>query len=280
VADDLIARYAADGYAIVRGLYAPGFANEVLATLKTAVWRFSPSTAAALEAVNDWNAPELSATLIALREQEPRTFSAIYDAMQTSLPLVRATCRDELVDAALALLGEDRPGALAITGVVMRMDAPMDRRNVFDWHQEASYYPQNQLGENGTVVWLPLGDVTADMGAVMVCTGSHRGQKIAVEEVASGELHSRQLRIPDTVAQRYPIAQLPADDGDAIFMNMATIHRSGINSSRRMRFSALARFHRMRSDDFVPGQVGFTPNRTVQAEVLARYPRSPVSDET
>ena len=37
------------------------------------------------------------------------------------------------------------------------MEAPSDSRNLYDWHQDQSYYPQNEgNGEKGLVVWVPL----------------------------------------------------------------------------------------------------------------------------
>ena len=35
---------------------------------------------------------------------------------------------------------------------MLRLDPPNDRRNLYDWHQDHSYYRQNKSGKNGLVI--------------------------------------------------------------------------------------------------------------------------------
>ena len=52
-----------------------------------------------------------------------------------------------------------------MTDVGIRLDAPKDNRNALEWHQDSSYYRQNESGKNGVVVWSPLiQDITLEMG--------------------------------------------------------------------------------------------------------------------
>jgi ectoine hydroxylase-related dioxygenase (phytanoyl-CoA dioxygenase family) len=269
----LVAEYRRCGHVVARGVLAGQSSAEIFAAFKTAILRFSPSSRDALSGATTWSDPTLSALLIAMREREPNVFSAIYDTMQTSLAVQRFVFSDAVVKPAAILLDNEQIEGLCATGVVIRMDPPRDRRNVLEWHQDAAYYPQNQLGENGIVVWVPLSTITPDMGSIVTCSGSHRAQLHHVGR-ASRELHSDVLRISDDVASRYEIQSVNVQEGDAVFMNMATIHRSGDNISNKMRFVALVRFHRVRTDDFCPGLIRFVPNKVVHEAVLEKYSRS------
>ena len=41
--------------------------------------------------------------------------------------------------------------------------------------------------------------------------------------------------------------------GDALIINLDMVHRSGINSSQKVRVTFLSRFHNMMASDFNPG---------------------------
>jgi hypothetical protein len=259
---ELVARYREDGYVVVPGATRDLSSARLLATLKIAIARFHPAARDATAAIARWSDAALDELLVTLRERDPAAFSAIYDTMQTSFELQRFVGDDRLASVAAMLL-DDEPDGLCMTGAVLRLDPPHDRRNVLEWHQEAGYYPQNVAGENGTVVWMPLADVSAERGPMDVCVGSHALGTLAHSPRAHEMMHSDLLRVSDEIAGRYRQASLALGAGDAVFMNMATIHRSGINSSGGMRFTALVRFHRVRTSDFCPGLIRFVPNKSV-----------------
>ena len=43
-----------------------------------------------------------------------------------------------------------------MTDIGIRLDPPNDDRNTLAWHQDSSYYRQNNSGKNGLVVWSPI----------------------------------------------------------------------------------------------------------------------------
>jgi hypothetical protein len=214
--------------------------------------KYRPSEVA-FTGTRPWESPAFDATLIRLRAEEPRTFGRIYDTLQTAAPIVAAALGERVADMAAAVLGDD-VSSLAAGGVLFRMDVPGDTRNRLDWHQERSYYPQNEDGANGAVAWIALRDVDETGGTIMVCPGSHREGFIRVVRTEGDAQVSQQFRVPDDALTRHPAAAVPVKAGDGVFFHMNLFHASGTNRSDRVRFTLGARFHRATAHDFRPGR--------------------------
>jgi ectoine hydroxylase-related dioxygenase (phytanoyl-CoA dioxygenase family) len=98
------------------------------------------------------------------------------------------------------------------------------------WHQDRYYWP---LDTDLTVtMWLPLVDVTVEMGPMIFASGSHRVS--APGDVAiSEETDQRIARFVEE--QGWPIASEPIPAGDATFHLGKTLHSAGANRSDRTR---------------------------------------------
>ena len=55
------------------------------------------------------------------------------------------------------------------------MSPRLIKRNIAGWHQEISY-----LRNNGLVIWIPLSDITPDLGSLQVCPKSHNEGELKV----------------------------------------------------------------------------------------------------
>ena len=53
-----------------------------------------------------------------------------------------------------------------MTDIGIRLDPPNDDRNTLAWHQDSSYYRQNNSGKNGLVVWSPIIKLEKNMGTL------------------------------------------------------------------------------------------------------------------
>ena len=205
-----------------------------------------------------WNDPWFDQRLLELRTGDPRLFGSLYDCAQSSLPLARLVTAPGVSRAVADLLG-DSPEDLAYSGIMLRMDAPRDRRNILSWHQDRAYYPQNLDGANGVVITIAMQDTPARLGALNICPGSHRQGLVEPEQAAKDDYETTEQRaVPQDLVDKYEPAMAELKKGDMLIIHMNVFHRSGDNMSDRFRFSALARYHRIMASDFVPARAART----------------------
>lgn len=98
------------------------------------------------------------------------------------------------------------------------------------WHQDRYYWP---LDTDLTVtMWLPLTDVTEDMGPMMFASGSHRAANLG--DLAISDDTDR--RLSALIADRgWSVWSEPLQAGDATFHAGGTLHSAGANRSQRVR---------------------------------------------
>ena len=208
-----------------------------------------------------WNKLDFDKRLINLRKEFPEKFSALYDTVQTNNYLIKAVLNDKLLNATANFL-ETQRHSISTSGHYLRMDVPKDNRNALQWHQDRAFYRQNNDGNNGLVVTIALQDITKENGALVVCPGSHNAGFI--EPLKTDKKHyttSEQLVVPQVEVEKYEAHSINLEAGDVLFLNMNLFNKSGYNQSNGIRFSALARFHNVATDDFVPFGVDYYYNK-------------------
>lgn len=260
-------RFIRDGFALLQSSVPSKAILEMYQSMVLLLKRYDDTLSEAefqrLFSVEPWVDQKFHQRLIQLRADQPKMFGMVYDNIQLSTTIHRLCVEPQLL-AAVSEVWDVDPKGLAVTGHMLRMDPPHDTRNSLDWHQDSSYYEQNIEGDHGMVVWIPMHHVDAHNGSLFVCPGSHKeGRVEAVLSDPSDSSMSRQRRVPQEIVDRHTPIQVVAESGDALVMNMDTVHRSGVNSSTTLRFIAGYRFHRMIEDDFLPGKMRFHPNQSV-----------------
>lgn len=258
---DMRRRFGDTGFIKFTGLGDPRDVERVLGTLYR-LWMRSDPDACPIEAPIPWDADAFHAALIALRGNHPKVFAKIYDTMQISTALQSLAIADPITAAAAGVLETD-PDGVAITGAMLRMDPPDDRRNALAWHQEFPHYPLNTNPADGCVLWMPLQDMEDTSGAFKLCLGSH------MEGVLdAGVAHcdrpsyyaSEQHRIPDWRVARFEQTRPSVEAGDALCFAMTTFHATGENVSNRIRLTFGVRFHRTDGEGFSPGRFRHEPS--------------------
>ena len=98
------------------------------------------------------------------------------------------------------------------------------------WHQDRYYWP---LDTDLTVtMWLPLVDVTEEMGPMIFATGSHRAGSLGDLSISD----NTDLKLETIIAERlWPVWSEPVKMGDATFHLGGTLHSAGANRSKRTR---------------------------------------------
>ncbi len=269
VGEHELSTYHEAGYVILRGIVKP----DLIRTLYEATVRLLHKHSAVQITWSDeaapWSDRAFHEAMMDLRQRAPEWFGALYDSAQTSVALQRVGCDGFLTRAAATLLGED-PSGLSTTGYMLRMDAPGDNRNRLEWHQESSYYRQNACSDHAIVAWMPMQNLSIDHGPIEVCPGSHRAGRIEVASSGKKDYRtSQQYEVPDDLVARHDVVPVLAQAGDAVLFHMDLFHRSGRNTSGEFRFTAATRYHRMLTEDFVPGRLQYLENRMIADRVGA-----------
>jgi ectoine hydroxylase-related dioxygenase (phytanoyl-CoA dioxygenase family) len=110
-------------------------------------------------------------------------------------------------------------------------------------HQD---WPTTLGSLNGVTVWVPLVDVTKELGALQVAPGSHLNG-FYNDIVNFGPGIGMKNDIPDDL-----YSDIPMNIGDVLIFNYFTVHRSGINSYKdKIRWSIQLRFDDAEEDTFI-----------------------------
>ena len=149
-----------------------------------------------------------------------------------------------------------------------------------EWHQERSFFPQNRDGLHSLVCWIPLTNVTEEMGAIHISPESHMGGLIIPKQnEKKSELSTRQISVPEEYVKKYEDLTVPADAGDVVFFNMLLFHRSGVNISDKVRFAVQSRFHTATADDFIPFELVNYYNPDIKQKLIEKnYDCSDIPD--
>lgn len=137
--------------------------------------------------------------------------------------------------------------------MLLRINSPVDDRNKLDWHQDSSYFKQNNHGHNGLNCWAPLTKLKLEMGPLEFLENSHKLGCLKVKKIRKGKFGSLQRKISQKITKKFKIKQYEMNLGDILFMNMDTLHRSGANVSNFFRMTSICRYHNIKSKDFNPG---------------------------
>jgi len=104
-----------------------------------------------------------------------------------------------------------------------------------DW-----YYSQGSI--DSVTVWCPLVFVNSDLGALQLVPKSHKWG-LQKTENSYGEL--------DCELEEEKYISFDMDKGDVLIFNSLLIHRSGINSTNKIRWSSQLRFNNLKEKSFV-----------------------------
>jgi len=200
-----------------------------------------------------------------------RTYgSEIYDAVKQIPAFLRLISSPRSEELFTQLRQTDMAG-IGRASYGIRIDHPHEDQFRSQWHQEFLFQPQSI---DGVVMWTPLVPVTADMGPVRTCVGSHKDglrkcRKYGAYSNKSGAYKIGLVDEEKVVASYQQSAPL-TDPGDLILMDYLTIHQSGINISNRARWSIQSRFFNFRDPAGI--QIGWKPSVTIGTDIEAIFP--------
>ena len=183
-----------------------------------------------------------------LRKKNKNKFGIMFDSLQTLAINYKILTSTKILKRVANLLNVD-VASITLTDVALRLDPPIDEKNSLGWHQDSSYFRQNDKGINGTVVWMPVTYITKEMGWLEFLEGSH---KIGSLNIKRNKLLKRDIN-NKRLSNLKKILKYDLKLGDALLMNMDMVHRSGKNNSKKFRISLIGRYHNMSTNDFNSG---------------------------
>ena len=266
--DQIREKFRENGYSIAKSIISEKKINAVLETIFRIYFKYNPSSKLR-DLQEPWNSDLFHEEIIKFRKSDPKRFSLLYDSTQTSASIMELLT-SELIAKYSANLLDTKNNELCITEGMIRMDAPGDKRNIAGWHQEISY-----LRNNGLVIWIPLSDITPDLGSLQVCPKSHNEGELKV--VQNKNLSSDVSTVsvdevePEYIA-KYSIMDVEIKKGDVLFFDTELFHRSGVNTSNRIRFSCQIRHAINTAEDFVPFRQTKTYSKSVLDQVIQEHP--------
>ena len=266
--DQIREKFRENGYSIAKSIISEKKINAVLETIFRIYFKYNHSSKLR-DLQEPWNSDLFHEEIIKFRKSDPKRFSLLYDSTQTSASIMELLT-SELIAKYSANLLDTKNNELCITEGMIRMDAPGDKRNIAGWHQEISY-----LRNNGLVIWIPLSDITPDLGSLQVCPKSHNEGELKV--VQNKNLPSDVSTVsvdeikPEYIA-KYSKMDIEIKKGDVLFFNTKLFHRSGVNTSDRIRFSCQIRHAINTAEDFVPFRETKTYNKFGLEQVAQKHP--------
>jgi ectoine hydroxylase-related dioxygenase (phytanoyl-CoA dioxygenase family) len=204
--------------------------------------------------------------LIKFRKKNPKKFGEMYDTLNLSTTLRSIFYQEFFIDHFSKILDTDRNN-IFINGFMFRLDAPFDKKNSLDWHQDSSYYHMSYPKFNSGVCWIPLTNNSEKNGSLIFIPSKDPKFIKKTKSFKNNEYTSEQYTSSLLTSETKLIKNLKASLGDAAFFNMNIKHRSGINSSQKIRITIGCRYHDM-GKSFNVGKEIYFFNKTLKSKLF------------
>ena len=201
-----------------------------------------------LSAIKSWDDQILHDILINLRIKDRDRFSLIYDLMQKNICLDFFCSSNNLAMIAANFL-DIKKDEMMVTSQ-FRMDTPTDKRNIYDWHQDSAYDKLNKIPTNGAVLWIPMIDTNQKNGTIIVKPKSQIEKNVYELKQKWKKYVSPQLTVPNSYLEKYKSTNISVKKGNILAMYPNLFHKSGNNTSKKIRITIIARFNKILTSDF------------------------------
>ena len=170
--------------------------------------------------------------------------------MQITNSVYKLLHSEEIFNIGRSLLGQKKYTPIGVSGTMLSLDPPNDRRNLYDWHQDHSYYHQNKSGTNGLVISVALHNIGEKNGALKVALKSHRMGFLRVNTKRKNLYSAQQYSLNPYKLKKFKITRQVMNKGEVSAIYLDTAHSSADNLSNELRVTGLVRVHSIMSGDF------------------------------
>lgn len=247
---ELISSYQKNGFLVLRNIIPHEKINELL-DLIAQVIKIEADRIGFHETDKE---KLLNEIIIKLRKEHPISSSWIYETVNNSNIFKKFIYNLGIEETVSELINTKNIKSIGTISPNLRIDFPDDTKNTRTWHQDGHYFLDNSDGFDSLVVWISLTGANKENGTVIICPESHKEKKIKPEFGSAGNLISEQYTTPQKIVDKYKKIHLNTEVGDLAIIQMDLIHRSGYNSSDKVRYTAQIRFTNFEKDDYMPPQ--------------------------
>ena len=185
---------------------------------------------------------EFHKALINFRKKNPKKFGKLYDLFKLKAQVKSFFFKRKFLILFSKILNIEIKN-LYISGIMLRMDAPEDKKNTLDWHQDSAYYHINYPKFNSYVAYVPLVKNTSENGTVQYIPKSNKRllnhKKIKIKK------NVIKHAIKPSKSELKKIKNFDINFGDVGVFHTNLKHRSGTNISKKIRLNLLCRFYDM-----------------------------------
>lgn len=183
---------------------------------------------------------ELDDGLLLLEELDHFYVADIYDTVAKTLEFMRLITKKDTSSIINQLMKRKITAPLYTYTCRCRIDPPQDNRRTYGWHQEVFYSIPNS---NFLQTWAPLvHNASKENGTIEVCIGSH-AKGIAPQTWNEIEGRALQIIVDEEVANSYEQKVIEIDVGSLLIFDYRLFHRSGNNTSKKVRYSLVGMYH-------------------------------------
>jgi ectoine hydroxylase-related dioxygenase (phytanoyl-CoA dioxygenase family) len=254
--------YRTNGYLVLNNFLTNSNVLSLKNLLKNALKKYLNYKGSTLSFENK----KIHQKLIKFRKKNPKNFGEMYDDLNLNATLRAIFYQKYFIDHFSQILDTDINN-IFINGFMFRLDAPFDKRNSLDWHQDSSYYHMSYPKFNSGVCWIPLTNNSEINGSLMFIPSNNPRFLKKTKSFKKDNFTSEQYTAHLSTSEIKKIKTLKVNLGDAAFFNMNIKHRSGINSSEKIRITIGCRFHDM-SKSFNVGKEIYFFNKTTKPKLF------------
>ncbi len=253
------------GYLIEENVISEDLIESSIKSLITLLNKYNPELFGKIYNKDTLTNEAFNEKLSYFRSEHPDIFGAIYDTMQSCVSTKKIAAQDKITEI-LASLNGDIKESFVCCDHSIRMDGPNDTRNKLDWHTDIYAGDLNHPRSGGFTVWCPLHDVNPESGSLTICLGSHKKNIIQNIELNDGNESNRYI-INDEDIKKFKVLKTTINAGAAIISPMNLVHKSGDNLTNNFRFTFVARYYCVSSNDYLPGYNQFKLSKLASKNV-------------
>ncbi len=178
--------------------------------------------------------------LFLLRKRKPQKFGEIYDKINLNSKLRSIFYSEKFMDYFSKILNV-KNNQVFLNGFMLRFDAPNDRRNKLNWHQDSPYYMMSFPKFNAGVCWCAITRNNKTNGTLQFIPKSHK-KFIKVKSVKKDNFTSEQFLVKISKEEFKRVKNLDQNLGDMSMLHINLKHKSGDNFSDKLRITMACRF--------------------------------------